>query len=142
MRRAHLQCTRTFYFKFSVVFTHHICSPRARRPRLIIAGASAYSRDFDYERMRTIADAVGAHLMSDMAHISGLVAAGALRLPANIASQPASQPAHGCISWAAAPCGGARDMLPAKCFSSEEEHCAPRFGLQAWWRAPSPTLMW
>ncbi|WOK99187.1 serine hydroxymethyltransferase 3, chloroplastic [Canna indica] len=45
------------------------------RPKLIIAGASAYSRDFDYPRMREIADAVGAFLMMDMAHISGLVAA-------------------------------------------------------------------
>ena len=51
------------------------------RPRLIIAGASAYSRDFDYARMRSIADSVGAHLMSDMAHISGLVAAGVVQSP-------------------------------------------------------------
>jgi len=46
------------------------------RPKLIIAGASAYSRDYDYKRMRTICDSVGALLMSDMAHISGLVVAG------------------------------------------------------------------
>ena len=52
-----------------------------RRPRLIIAGASAYSRDFDYERMRKIAESVGAYLMSDMAHISGLVAAGTVESP-------------------------------------------------------------
>ncbi|XP_038712774.1 serine hydroxymethyltransferase 3, chloroplastic-like [Tripterygium wilfordii] len=45
------------------------------RPKLIIAGASAYPRDFDYPRLRKIADAVGAFLMMDMAHISGLVAA-------------------------------------------------------------------
>ncbi|XP_074317325.1 serine hydroxymethyltransferase 3, chloroplastic [Silene latifolia] len=45
------------------------------RPKLIIAGASAYPRDFDYPRMRKIADAVGAFLMMDMAHISGLVSA-------------------------------------------------------------------
>lgn len=51
------------------------------RPRLIIAGASAYSRDFDYPRMRAIADSVGAYLMSDMAHISGLVAAGIVKNP-------------------------------------------------------------
>ena len=51
------------------------------RPRLIIAGASAYSRDFDYPRMRTIADSVGAYLMADMAHISGLVAAGLVASP-------------------------------------------------------------
>jgi glycine hydroxymethyltransferase len=45
------------------------------KPKLIIAGASAYPRDWDYQRMRQIADSVGALLMSDMAHISGLVAA-------------------------------------------------------------------
>ena len=41
------------------------------RPKIIIAGASAYSRDFDYKRMRQICDDVGALLMADMAHISG-----------------------------------------------------------------------
>ncbi|KAL0220343.1 hypothetical protein RCL1_000197 [Eukaryota sp. TZLM3-RCL] len=46
------------------------------RPKLLIAGASAYSRQIDYKRMREIADSVGAYLMADMAHISGLVAAG------------------------------------------------------------------
>ncbi|GLI60175.1 hypothetical protein VaNZ11_002238 [Volvox africanus] len=46
------------------------------RPKLIIAGASAYSRNYDYTRMRAIADSAEAYLMSDMAHISGLVAAG------------------------------------------------------------------
>jgi glycine hydroxymethyltransferase len=51
------------------------------RPRLLIAGASAYSRDFDYARMRQVADSVGALLMSDMAHISGLVAAGVVQSP-------------------------------------------------------------
>lgn len=51
------------------------------RPKLIIAGASAYSRDFDYARMREICDSVGAYLMTDMAHISGLVAAGVLSSP-------------------------------------------------------------
>jgi glycine hydroxymethyltransferase len=51
------------------------------RPKLIIAGASAYSRDFDYARMRAIADSVGAYLMADMAHISGLVAAGLVKSP-------------------------------------------------------------
>jgi len=45
------------------------------RPKIIIAGASAYARDIDYARMRAIADSVGAYLMADMAHISGLVAA-------------------------------------------------------------------
>jgi len=45
------------------------------RPKLIVAGASAYSRLIDYERIRKIADKVGAYVLSDMAHISGLVAA-------------------------------------------------------------------
>jgi len=45
------------------------------KPRMLIAGASAYPRDWDYARMRSIADSVGAYLMADMAHISGLVAA-------------------------------------------------------------------
>ncbi len=49
---------------------------REHRPRLIIAGASAYPRIIDYERFRRIADQVGAYLMVDMAHIAGLVAAG------------------------------------------------------------------
>ena len=44
------------------------------KPKMIIAGASAYPRDWDYSRMRKIADSVGAYLMADMAHISGLVA--------------------------------------------------------------------
>ncbi|KAM1861939.1 hypothetical protein ACFX14_002459 [Malus domestica] len=51
------------------------------KPKLIIAGASAYARDFDYPHMRKIADAVGAFLMMDMAHISGLVAASVLANP-------------------------------------------------------------
>ncbi|XP_050134721.1 serine hydroxymethyltransferase 3, chloroplastic-like isoform X2 [Malus sylvestris] len=51
------------------------------KPKLIIAGASAYPRDFDYPRMRKIADSVGAFLMMDMAHISGLVAASVLANP-------------------------------------------------------------
>ncbi|KAF5182248.1 Serine hydroxymethyltransferase [Thalictrum thalictroides] len=51
------------------------------RPKLIIVGASAYPRDFDYPRMRKIADSVGAFLMMDMAHISGLVAASVVLNP-------------------------------------------------------------
>lgn len=46
------------------------------RPKMIIAGASAYSRTIDFKRMREIADEVGAYLMVDMAHIAGLVATG------------------------------------------------------------------
>ncbi len=49
---------------------------REHRPRLIIAGASAYPRTLDFPRFRAIADEVGAFLMVDMAHIAGLVAAG------------------------------------------------------------------
>ena len=45
------------------------------RPKLIVAGASAYSRLIDYERIREIADNVGAYVLADMAHISGLVSA-------------------------------------------------------------------
>jgi len=51
------------------------------RPKIIIAGTSAYSRLIEYERMRSIADKVGAYLLSDMAHISGLVAAGVIPSP-------------------------------------------------------------
>jgi glycine hydroxymethyltransferase len=51
------------------------------RPRLIIGGASAYSREWDYARMRKIADEVGAILMIDMAHPAGLIAAGLLDNP-------------------------------------------------------------
>ncbi|KAJ7966455.1 Serine hydroxymethyltransferase [Quillaja saponaria] len=51
------------------------------RPKLIIAGASAYPRDFNYPRMRKIADTVGAFLMMDMAHISGLIAASVVANP-------------------------------------------------------------
>ncbi|SHL00753.1 glycine hydroxymethyltransferase [Anaerocolumna jejuensis DSM 15929] len=46
------------------------------KPKLIVAGASAYARKIDFKRFREIADAVGAYLMVDMAHIAGLVAAG------------------------------------------------------------------
>lgn len=46
------------------------------RPKLIIAGASAYGRTIDFKRFREVADKVGAYLMVDMAHIAGLVAAG------------------------------------------------------------------
>ena len=51
------------------------------RPKLIVGGASAYSRDWDYKRMREIADKIGALLMIDMAHPAGLVAAGLLNNP-------------------------------------------------------------
>ncbi len=51
------------------------------KPKLIIAGASAYSRDWDYERMRAIADKIGALLMADIAHPAGLIAKGVLNDP-------------------------------------------------------------
>jgi glycine hydroxymethyltransferase len=51
------------------------------KPRLILAGASAYSRDWDYKRMREIADRVGAILMADIAHPAGLIARGFLNQP-------------------------------------------------------------
>jgi len=50
--------------------------PTENKPKLIVAGASAYPRFFDFPRLREIADSVGAMLMMDMAHIAGLVAAG------------------------------------------------------------------
>ena len=51
------------------------------KPKLIICGASAYSRDWDYERLRNIADAVGALLLADISHPSGLIARGLLNDP-------------------------------------------------------------
>ncbi len=51
------------------------------KPKLILAGASAYSRDWDFERMRDIADQVGALLMADIAHPAGLIAKGVLNDP-------------------------------------------------------------
>jgi glycine hydroxymethyltransferase len=50
---------------------------REHRPRMIVVGASAYPRQFDFERLRAVANASGALVMTDMAHIAGLVAAGA-----------------------------------------------------------------
>lgn len=51
------------------------------KPKLIICGASAYSRDWDYPRIRAIADAVGAFVLCDMSHPAGLIAKGHLRSP-------------------------------------------------------------
>jgi len=51
------------------------------KPKLLICGASAYSRDWDYERLRSIADQVGALLMADIAHPAGLIAKGLLKDP-------------------------------------------------------------
>ena len=55
------------------------------RPKLIVGGASAYSREWDYRRMREIADKVGALLLVDMAHTAGLIAAGLLENPVKYA---------------------------------------------------------
>lgn len=55
------------------------------QPKLIIGGGSAYSREWDYKRMRAIADSVGAILLIDMAHPAGLIAAGLLDNPLNYA---------------------------------------------------------
>ena len=54
-------------------------------PKLIIAGASAYSREWDYKRMRNLADKIGAIFMVDMAHPAGLIAAGLLENPVSYA---------------------------------------------------------
>lgn len=54
---------------------------KKEKPKLIITGASAYSRDWDYEKFRQIADSVGAVLMCDMAHPAGLIAKGLLNNP-------------------------------------------------------------
>ena len=55
------------------------------KPKLIVGGASAYCREWDYERMRKIADKVGALFMVDMAHTAGLIAAGLLKNPVKYA---------------------------------------------------------
>lgn len=66
-------------------YNHVESLAREHRPRLIIAGFSAYSRVVDWERFRTIADEVGAYLIVDMAHVAGLVAAGLYPNPVSIA---------------------------------------------------------
>ncbi|CAK1241386.1 Glycine/serine hydroxymethyltransferase (GlyA) [Fructobacillus fructosus] len=58
---------------------------KAVQPKMIVAGASAYSRAIDFKKFREIADEVGAYLMVDMAHIAGLVAAGLHQNPVGIA---------------------------------------------------------
>ena len=64
--------------KETELIDYEACAEKAQqvKPKLIIAGASAYSRVIDFAKMREIADSVGAYLMVDMAHIAGLVAAG------------------------------------------------------------------
>ena len=58
---------------------------RRERPKMIVGGASAYSREWDYARMRKLADEIGAILMIDMAHPAGLIAAGLLENPVKYA---------------------------------------------------------
>ena len=58
---------------------------KEHKPKLIVAGASAYSRKIDFKKFRKIADEVGAYLMVDMAHIAGLVAAGLHPTPVGVA---------------------------------------------------------
>ena len=55
------------------------------RPKLIVAGFSAYSRIIDWQRLRDIADSVGAYLMADVAHVAGMIATGVYPSPVNIA---------------------------------------------------------
>ncbi len=56
-------------------------SAKVEKPKLLICGASAYSRDWDYARLREIADSIGALLLADISHPSGLIAAGILNDP-------------------------------------------------------------
>ncbi len=58
---------------------------REHKPKMIVAGGSAYSREWDYERMRALADEIGAILWVDMAHPAGLIAAGLLKNPVKYA---------------------------------------------------------
>ncbi len=64
-----------------VDYDHMEETARRERPKLIIGGASAYSREWDYARMRRLADEIGAIFMVDMAHPAGLIAAGLLDNP-------------------------------------------------------------
>ena len=58
---------------------------KEHKPKVIVAGFSAYSRVMDWQRFRDIADSVGAFLVVDMAHVAGLIAAGVYPSPVNIA---------------------------------------------------------
>jgi len=62
-------------------YTHLEKQAKAHKPKLIIAGASAYSRDIDFKKFRAIADEVGAILMADISHPAGLIAKGILNDP-------------------------------------------------------------
>lgn len=64
-----------------VDYEHLEETARKERPKMIICGASAYSRDWDYQRIRAVADEVGALVMADIAHPAGLIATGLLNDP-------------------------------------------------------------
>lgn len=64
-----------------VDYEHLEETARREKPKLIICGASAYSRDWDYQRIRAVADEVGALVMADIAHPAGLIASGLLNDP-------------------------------------------------------------
>lgn len=66
-------------------YEHMEKTAREHKPKLIIGGASAYSREWDYARMRKLADEIGAIFMVDMAHPAGLIAAGLLDNPVKYA---------------------------------------------------------
>ena len=68
-------------FLCSALLVIQIATAKKEEPKLIICGASAYSRDWDYERLRNIADEVGALLLADISHPSGLIARGLLNDP-------------------------------------------------------------
>ena len=68
------------------------------RPKMIVAGFSAYSRVMDWQRFRDISDSVGALLMVDMAHVSGLIAAGLYDSPVSIADVVTST-THKNVAW-------------------------------------------
>jgi glycine hydroxymethyltransferase len=72
------------------------------KPKLIIAGASAYSRVIDWARFRAIADSVGAFLMADMAHYAGLVAAGLYQIRSVPHISSRARPTRHCADPAAA----------------------------------------
>lgn len=83
------------YFKFEAYgvekdtevldYDHVLARAKEVKPKLIVAGASAYPRKLDFKKFREIADEVGAYLMVDMAHIAGLVAAGLHENPVDYA---------------------------------------------------------
>ena len=62
-------------------YAHLEATARAEKPKMIICGASAYSRDWDYARIRAVADEVGALVLADIAHPAGLIATGLLNDP-------------------------------------------------------------